>query len=139
MKTLIAMIAITAGIAYSQTAAAYAAPDDGDEFQISCSGRPTMTIDRAEYGISTLMWGDDNFQIAAGQDRMRLQDGQPVSITLFRNGDQLMVDNATGDTFFVYAGTTKLVPCERTDTRPDPLLTLTPWNKDMASGQSVTG
>ncbi len=139
MKTLIAMIALTAGMVYSQTAAANAAPDDGDEFQISCPGRSTMTIDRAEYGISTLTWGGDNFQIAAGQDRTRLQDGQPVSITLFRNGDQLMVDNATRNTFFVYAGTTTLVPCERTYTRPDPLLTLTPWSNDMASGHSATG
>lgn len=139
MKTLIAMIAITAGIVYSQTAAAYAAPDDGDEFQITCAGRPTMTIDRAEYGISTLMWGVDNFQIAAGEDRTRLQDGQPVTITLFRNGDQLMVDKATQNTFFVYAGTTELVPCERTYTRPDPLVTLTPWSNDMASAQSATG
>lgn len=79
--------------------AAMAAPDDGDEFQISCQGRQTMTIDRAEYGISTLMWGGDNFQIAAGQQRTRLSDGQPVSITLFRNGDQLMIDQATQNTF----------------------------------------
>ncbi|WP_249213129.1 MULTISPECIES: hypothetical protein [unclassified Tatumella] len=118
------------------TALAFAAPNDGDEFQISCAGRPTMTIDRAEYGISTLMWGDNNFQIAAGQDRTRLQDGQPVSITLFRNGDQLMVDNATQNTFFVYAGTTTLVPCERTDSRPDPLLTLTPLNYSAATGSA---
>lgn len=120
--------------------AAMAAPDDGDEFQISCQGRQTMTIDRAEYGISTLMWGGDNFQIAAGQQRTRLSDGQPVSITLFRNGDQLMIDQATQNTFFVYAGTSALVPCERTFTRPDPLLTLTPstdnrLDEDMQNGQ----
>lgn len=116
--------------------AAVAAPNDGDEFQISCQGRQTMTIDRAEYGISTLMWGTDNFQIAAGQERTRLQDGQPVSITLFRNGDQLMVDQATQNTFFVYAGTSALVPCERTFTRPDPLLTLTPWSDQSTDGSA---
>ncbi len=134
MKKTLAMIVIAAGIAAPLAAAfAYAQPDDGDEFQISCAGRPTMTVDRAEYGISTLMWAGDNFQIAAGQDRTRLQGGQPVSITLFRNGDQLMVDNATQNTFFVYAGTTTLVPCERTYSRPDPLVKLTPWTNAMAT------
>lgn len=123
--TLVTMLAIFLPL---KTAFALTPPNDGDEFQISCPGRDTMTIDRAEYGISTLMWGTDNFQIAAGQERTRLSDGQPVWITMFRNGDQLMVDKATQNTFFVYAGTQALVPCERTFTRPDPLLTLTPWS-----------
>ncbi len=123
------ILATTLAIFLPLTAAfALTPPNDGDEFQISCPGRDTMTVDRAEYGISTLMWGTGNFQIAAGQERTRLSDGQPVWITMFRNGDQLMVDKATQNTFFVYAGTTALVPCERTFTRPDPLLTLTPWS-----------
>ena len=135
-KRLVTLLAISMPLT---AAFALTPPNDGDEFQISCPGRATMTIDRAEYGISTLMWGTDNFQIAAGQERTQLNDGQPVGITLFRNGDQLMVDKTTRDAFFVYAGTTALVPCERTLTRPDPLLTLTPWSDTHTAQNTVNG
>ncbi|CAH0492472.1 unnamed protein product [Peronospora farinosa] len=43
------------------------------EFQLNCPGRTTMTVSRAEYGLTTLMWPPGHFQIAAGQQRTRLE------------------------------------------------------------------
>lgn len=94
------------------------------EFQITCPGRPTMTVSRAEYGLSTLMWPTRHFQIAAGQQRTRLQGGDKVAITRFRNGDQLIVNKNNDDTFFVYADSDKLIPCNRTEKRDAEILSL---------------
>lgn len=94
------------------------------EFQITCPGRPTMTVSRAAYGLSTLMWPTRHFQIAAGQQRTHLQDGDKVAITRFRNGDQLIVNKNSGETFFVYADSDKLLPCKRTEKRDADILSL---------------
>lgn len=94
------------------------------EFQITCPGRPTMTVSRAAYGLSTLMWPRHHFQIAAGQQRTRLQAGDSVSITRFRNGDQLIVNQDNAEIFFVYAQSDKLLPCSRTAKRDADLLSL---------------
>ncbi len=105
--------------------ACHIAPAWGEtEFQITCPGRPTMTVSRAEYGLSTLMWPTRHFQIAAGQQRTRLQGGDKVAITRFRNGDQLIVNKNNDDTFFVYADSDKLIPCNRTEKRDAEILSL---------------
>ncbi|WP_313686277.1 hypothetical protein [Pantoea sp.] len=113
-------IAIVAGLVACQIAPAWSE----SEFQVTCPGRPTMTVSRAEYGLSMLMWPTDHFQIAAGQQRTHLQDGDKVAITRFRNGDQLIVNKNNGDTFFVYADSDKLLPCERTEKRDIDILSL---------------
>ncbi len=69
------------------------------EFQLNCPGRTTMTVSRAEYGLTTLMWPPGHFQIAAGQQRTRLEAGDKVAITRFRNGDQLIVNQRSQATF----------------------------------------
>ncbi|ORM69327.1 hypothetical protein HA48_19405 [Pantoea wallisii] len=94
------------------------------EFQINCPGRPVMTVSRADYGLSTLMWPSRHFQVAAGQQRTRLKEGDKVSITRFRNGDQLIVNKNSGETFFVYAGSDKLMPCSRTEKRDAEIISL---------------
>lgn len=94
------------------------------EFQINCPGRPTMTISRAEYGLTTLMWPQNHFQIAAGQQRTRLQAGDKVAITRFRNGDLLIVNQRSEATFFVYRDSDKLVPCSRSEKRDVEALSL---------------
>jgi len=94
------------------------------EYQITCPGRPTMTVSRAEYGLSTLMWPTRHFQIAAGQQRTSLKGGDKVAITRFRNGDQLIVNKKNDETFFVYANSNKLLPCSRSDKRDAQILSL---------------
>jgi hypothetical protein len=113
-------IAIAVGLMASHIAPAWSET----EFQITCPGRPTMTVSRAEYGLSTLMWPTRHFQIAAGQQRTRLQGGDKVAITRFRNGDQLIVNKNNDDTFFVYADSDKLIPCNRTEKRDAEILSL---------------
>ena len=94
------------------------------EFQLNCPGRPTMTVSRAEYGLTTLMWPENHFQIAAGQQRTRLEAGDQVAITRFRNGDQLIVNQRSQATFFVYRDSDKLLPCSRSEKRDVDALTL---------------
>lgn len=94
------------------------------EFQLNCPGRPTMTVSRAEYGLTTLMWPENHFQIAAGQQRIRLDAGDQVAITRFRNGDQLIVNQRSQATFFVYRDSDKLLPCSRSEKRDVDALTL---------------
>lgn len=94
------------------------------EFQLHCPGRPTMTISRAEYGLSTLSWPQQHFQIAAGQLHTRINGGDNVAITRFRNGDQLIVNKSNLDTFFVYHDSDKLVPCSRSAMRDVDALSL---------------
>ncbi|MBK0095403.1 hypothetical protein IBT49_05405 [Erwinia sp. S63] len=113
-------IAIAVGLVACQIAPAWS----DTEFQITCPGRPTMTVSRAEYGLSTLMWPTRHFQIAAGQQRTRLQGGDKVAITRFRNGDQLIVNKNNDDTFFVFANSDKLIPCNRTEKRDTEILSL---------------
>lgn len=94
------------------------------EFQITCPGRPTMTVSRAAYGLSTLMWPTRHFQIAAGQQRTKLEAGDPVAITRFRNGDQLIVNQRSKEIFFVYRDSDKLLPCSRSEKRDVDALSL---------------
>jgi hypothetical protein len=94
------------------------------EYQITCLGRPTMTLSRAEYGLSTLMWPTRHFQIAGGQQRTSLKGGDKVAITRFRNGDQLIVNKNNGETFFVYANSNKLLPCRHSEKRDTEILSL---------------
>lgn len=105
--------------------ACLSAPAWGEtEFQITCPGRPTMTVGRAEYGLSTLMWPKHHFQVAAGQQRTRLKQGDKVAITRFRNGDQLIVNEDTDETFFVFANSNKLLECMRSEKRDVEVLSL---------------
>ncbi|CAX59241.1 uncharacterized protein EbC_17100 [Erwinia billingiae Eb661] len=76
-----------------------------------------MTVTQAQYGLTTLMWPGDNFQIAAGNQRSKTDNGVKVSIVLFRNGDQMVVNTSDDDTFFSYSGVQKLVPCSRSSER----------------------
>jgi len=94
------------------------------EFQLTCPGRPTMTISRADYGLTTLMWPPRHFQIASGQQRTRLDAGDRVAITRFRNGDQLIVNQRSQATFFVYRDSDKLLPCSRSAKRDVDALSL---------------
>lgn len=87
------------------------------EFQITCPGRPTMTVTKAQYGLTTLMWPGDHFQIAAGNQRSRTENGDKVSIILFRNGDQMVVNQSDENIFFSYDGANKLVSCTRSSER----------------------
>ena len=98
------------------------------QFQITCPGRPTMTISRAAYGLSTLTWPQHHFQIAAGQQHTRLTGGDSVAITRFRNGDQLIVNKASDETFFVYRDSNRLLPCSRSETRDVDQLSLEPYD-----------
>lgn len=113
-------IALAVGLMACQVAPAWSET----EFQLNCPGRPTMTVSRANYGLSTLMWPTRHFQVAAGQQRTSLQDGDKVAITRFRNGDQLIVNKNSGETFFVYANSDKLLPCSRTEKRDAQILSL---------------
>lgn len=94
------------------------------EFQIQCPGRPVMTVSRAQYGLSTLYWPKQHFQIAAGQLQTRTDNGDKVAITRFRNGDQLIVNKSNLDTFFVYHDSDDLIPCRRTTTHEVDALSL---------------
>lgn len=98
------------------------------QFQITCPGRPTMTISHAAYGLSTLSWPQHHFQIAAGQQHTRLKEGDSVAITRFRNGDQLIVNKASDETFFVYRDSNRLLPCGRSETRDVDQLSLEPYD-----------
>ncbi|MDF7650067.1 hypothetical protein [Candidatus Pantoea formicae] len=113
-------IAIAVGLMACQIAPAWSET----QFQITCPGRPTMTVSRANYGLSTLMWPKRHFQVAAGQQRTSLKSGDKVAITRFRNGDQLIVNKNNDDTFFVYANSNKLLPCARTEKRDAEILSL---------------
>ena len=53
------------------------------EFQITCPGRPVMTVSRAQHGLSTLMWPPHHFQVASGQTRTTINNGEQVAITRF--------------------------------------------------------
>ncbi|OON41511.1 hypothetical protein BTJ39_05780 [Izhakiella australiensis] len=98
------------------------------EFQLTCPGRATMTVSRVYYGLTTLLWPEHQFQIAAGKTFSRLDNGDRVSVTLFRNGDQMMVDDRTGETFFSYAGSNKVIPCQRSANRAIQIVTLPSWH-----------
>lgn len=93
------------------------APELNTKFQITCPGRPTMTVTKAQYGLTTLMWPGDHFQIAAGNQRSETENGDKVSIVLFRNGDQMVVNNSDEEIFFSYDGEPKLVSCSRSSER----------------------
>jgi len=94
------------------------------EFQITCPGRPTMAITTAQYGLTTVMWSGDNFQIAVGEQQSHTDNGVNVTITRFRNGDQMIVNQSSGETYFSYNGGQKLVPCSRTGERENDAVTL---------------
>lgn len=94
------------------------------EFQITCAGRDTMTISRAQYGLTTAMWPGHHFQIAAGRQRSQINGGDKVTITRFRNGDQLIVDKSSGETFFAFNGSSELVSCSRTSDRQTEAISL---------------
>lgn len=94
------------------------------QFQITCAGRPTMTVTKAQYGLTTLKWPGDHFQIAAGNQRSQTDSGVKVSIVLFRNGDQMIVNKTDGKTFFSFNGDNKLVPCSRSSERENNAVTL---------------
>ncbi len=83
-----------------------------------------MTVGRADYGLSTLMWPKHHFQVASGQQRTRLKQGDNVAITRFRNGDQLIVNQDTNETFFVFANSNKLLACMRSEKRDVEVLSL---------------
>ena len=93
-------------------------------FQRVCPEPPTMTVSRRGHGLTTLMGPANRFPIAAGQQRTRLEAGDQVAITRFRNGDQLIVNQRSQATFFVYRDSDKLLPCSRSEKRDVDALTL---------------
>ena len=95
-----------------------------NEFQITCPGRATMTITRAQYGLTTAMWPNHHFQVAAGKQRSQINGVNKVSITRFRNGDQLIVDKSSGETFFAFTGSSELVSCSRSRDRQTSAISL---------------
>lgn len=112
----------TASTLMSEISSAYA----DAEFQIQCPGRPTMTILRAEYGLSMLMW-QKHFLLASGEKVSRLKDGDKVSITQFRNGDELIRDRANSTVYFDYEDTSSPVECDHTSIRDVPSGIPTPY------------
>lgn len=100
------------------------APPTNQQFQITCPGRATMTVTRADYGLTTVMWPGDHFQIAAGHQRSRTDNGDRVAITLFRNGDQMIVNKSEEETWFSYNGKHTVVPCSRSSARENSAVTL---------------
>ncbi|MGE9553578.1 hypothetical protein ACQPT2_20805 [Erwinia amylovora] len=115
------LLACTSLAAWGSTATP---PMLNTEFQITCPGRPTMTVTNAQYGLTTMMWAGDNFQIAAGDQQSRTDNGVKVAITLFRNGDQMIVNKADDQTYFSYSGGQKLVSCSRTGEKENSTVTL---------------
>ncbi|MEM6159642.1 hypothetical protein AAH446_03615 [Erwinia sp. P6884] len=87
------------------------------QFQITCDGRPTMTVTKARYGLTTIKWPGNHFQVASGHKRSHLESGTKVSIVLFRNGDQMIVNKSNDDTYFSFDGVGTLVPCSRSPER----------------------
>lgn len=94
------------------------------EFQITCPGRAAMTVSRAHYGLTTLMWPQRHFQVAAGQTKHRMENGAQVSITRFRNGDRLVVNQTSGQIWFAYRDSQQLQPCSRSAKRDVEAVTL---------------
>lgn len=94
------------------------------EFQLTCPGRPVMTISRAQYGLSTLMWPQRHFQVASGQTHHTMKNGAKVSITRFRNGDRLVINQTSGEAWFAYHNSEKLLPCSRSAKREVDAVTL---------------
>jgi len=119
-KNSMKILVIAAGLLACQIAPAWSE----SEFQITCPGRATMTVSRASYGLSTLMWPKRHFQVAAGQQRFHLEGGDSVAVTRFRNGDRLVINKESGETFFVYAQSDKLVPCQRSVKRDAAIVSL---------------
>lgn len=105
-------------------ASSSAEPLQNSEYQITCPGRPTMTVANAQYGLTTLMWAGDNFQIASGSQQSRADNGDKVAMVLFRNGDQMVMNKSTDETFFSYNGQNKLVSCSRSRERENSTVTL---------------
>ena len=101
-----------------------AEPMQNSEYQISCAGRPTMTVTNAQYGLTTILWAGDNFQIASGSQQSHTDSGDKVEIVLFRNGDQMVINRSSNETFFSYNGQKKLVSCSRTSERENSTVTL---------------
>ncbi|UQY45810.1 hypothetical protein M1E08_12190 [Erwinia sp. PK3-005] len=94
------------------------------EFQITCPGRAVMTISRAQYGLTTLMWPQRHFQVASGQTRHTMENGARIAITRFRNGDRLIINQSNGEVWFAYHNTSKLLPCSRSAKREVEAITL---------------
>ena len=94
------------------------------EFQLSCPGRAAMTISRAHYGLTTLMWPQHYFQVASGQIKHTLEDGSKVTLTRFRNGDRLIINQSSGEAWFAAHGSNELTPCSRSAKRDVEAVTL---------------
>lgn len=103
------------------------------EFQITCPGRATMTISRAQYGLTTAMWPNHHFQVASGKQLSQIDGGDKVTITRFRNGDQLIVDKSSGETFFAFSGSSELVSCSRTRDRETDAISLERYDGSLQS------
>ncbi len=101
-----------------------AEPMQNSEYQITCPGRPTMTVTHAQYGLTTILWAGDNFQIASGSQQSRTDNGDKVAMVLFRNGDQMVMNQSTNETFFSFNGKKSLVSCSRTGERENSTVTL---------------
>ncbi len=99
-------------------------PPLNSKFQITCPGRATMTVTSAQYGLTTVTWAGDQFQIAAGTQQSKTDSGVKVSIVLFRNGDQMIVNKADSETFFSYSGEKNLVSCSRSGERENTTVNL---------------
>ncbi|AIX75884.1 MAG: hypothetical protein E6X23_12585 [Mixta calida] len=94
------------------------------EFQITCPGRPVMTVSRAQHGLSTLMWPPHHFQVASGQTRTTINNGEQVAITRFRNGDRLIINHTRNQVWFARHKSDKLESCSRSTKREVEAVTL---------------
>lgn len=96
-------------------------------YQLNCPGRTTMTVARAQGGLSTLSWHGHHFQVAATIQRQKLTSGQTLTLTQFRNGDRLIVNADTGNVWFAYRGESHPVRCQGSEPRKSQVITLQTW------------
>lgn len=101
------------------------------EYQIQCAGHPPMEMVMAQYGVNFLLWPPDQQMVmAAGTKFSHLANGDPVTITAFVNGDQLLEDSEDDATFFRFADSGQSEFCGRTSTRPLPEIEVQRYEPD---------
>lgn len=88
-----------------------------------------MTMTRFQYGLTTLTWAEQHFQVAAGIKHYQTSEGIPFRITNFRNGDDLVYFPQTHIYVFFYANSSIPVLCEKGKTFTSHAVTLPYYHK----------
>lgn len=70
------------------------------------------------------MWPPHHFQVAAGQTRTTISNGEQIAITRFRNGDRLIINHTRDQVWFARRNSEKLQPCSRSAKREVEAVTL---------------